>query len=322
VVNWINGKNHLGTSNAQVPNIFGMNFQAVSVGEKLVQNQSTASAPVNCVLPTVCGGYTDAAGDPTPELQSEIKFVDAAIGQMVTALGNQGLLASTTIIITAKHGQSPIDPKRFFPIPGHSPLANGTSPANLLANAKLVPPAEIAGPGPTEDDISQLWLSPGNNNTPNTDAAVSVLESDAKTAGIGQIFYGASLTTMFNAPGVPTVNAPCCALQPGGDPRTPDIIVAPNIGVIYTGSASKQEEHGGWAFDDTNVMLLVSNPSLQARTLTTWVETMQVAPTILQILGLDPNSLQAVQLEGTPVLPGLFGQNQGNDNGQGQNRDR
>ena len=34
--------------------------------------------------------------------------------------------------------------------------------------------------------------------------------------------------------------------------------MAPNIGVIYTGSASKQEEHGGFAFDDTNVMLLVS----------------------------------------------------------------
>ena len=78
---------------------------------------------------------------------------------------------------------------------------NGTSPANLLAAQGLVPAVEIAGPGPTEDDISQLWLSPGNNNTPNTLAAVGVLENNAKTAGIGQIFYGGSLTTMFNAPG-------------------------------------------------------------------------------------------------------------------------
>jgi hypothetical protein len=70
---------------------------------------------------------------------------------------------------------------------------------------------------------------------------------------------------MFNAPGVPTVEAPCCALQPGGDPGTPDIIVAPNIGGIYTGSASKQEEQGGFAFDETKVMLLVSNPSLAPR---------------------------------------------------------
>jgi hypothetical protein len=32
---------------------------------------------------------------------------------------------------------------------------------------------------------------------------------------------------------------------------------------------------------------------------------MQVAPTILPILGLDPNSLDAVKAEGTPVLAGL-----------------
>src|SRR4029077_12606653 len=147
--------------------------------------------------------------------------------------------------------------------------------------------------------------------TAQTVAGVTVLENNAKTAGIGEIFYGASLEAMFNPPGVPTVNGPCCALRSGGDPRTPDIIVAPNIGVIYTGSASKQEEHGGFAFDDTNVMLLVSNPGIQARTFTSWVETMQVAPTILSILGLDPNSLDAVQIEGTTVLPGLPGQGNG-----------
>jgi hypothetical protein len=138
-----------------------------------------------------------------------------------------------------------------------------------------------------------------------TATAVAFLESHAKDAGIGEIFYSTSLETMFNAPGVPTLNAPCCALQPGGDPRTPDIIVAPNVGVIYTGSQSKQEEHGGFAHDDTNVMLLVSNPGIAPRTINSFVETTQVAPTILAILGLDPNSLQAVQLEGTPVLPGL-----------------
>jgi hypothetical protein len=32
---------------------------------------------------------------------------------------------------------------------------------------------------------------------------------------------------------------------------------------------------------------------------------MQVAPTILSALGLDPRALQAVQIEGTQVLPGV-----------------
>lgn len=82
-------------------------------------------------------------------------------------------------------------------------------------------------------------------------------------------------------------------------------MVQPNVGVVYTGSLKKQAEHGGFAHDDTNVMLLVAHPQLHRRTVTSFVETTQVAPTILRILGLDPESLDAVRKEGTPVLPGL-----------------
>ena len=266
-----------------MPAIFGMNFQAVSVGEKLIENG-------------VYGGYTDAAGDPTPSMESEIKFVDAAIGQMVDALDAQHLLDDTTIIITAKHGQSPIDTNRFFPIPGHSGL-NGMPPSAISCLPIMSGAAELAGLGPTEDDISQLWLR-RTRTIPST--AVGILETNAKAAGIGQIFYGASLTDHVQRSRRAHDPGPCCFLREGGDPRTPDIIVAPNVGVVYTGSAKKQSEHGGFAHDDTNVMLLVSNPHIQAKTVTSWVETMQVAPTILQLLGLDPSALDAVRMEGTP----------------------
>jgi arylsulfatase A-like enzyme len=74
--------------------------------------------------------------------------------------------------------------------------------------------------------------------------------------------------------------------------------------VTYSSSTKKLAEHGGFSHDDTNVILLISNPSLQTKTVTTPVETMQVAPTILKALGLDPNSLQSVVEEGTAVLPG------------------
>lgn len=112
-------------------------------------------------------------------------------------------------------------------------------------------------------------------------------------AGIGEIFWGAGMTQLYNAPGLP----------PSGDPRTPDILVTPHIGVTYSGSTKKQAEHGGFAHDDTNVMMLVSNPGIQATTVTTPVTTMQVAPTILQALGLNPSALQSVQQEGTQTLP-------------------
>ncbi len=282
VLNWIDGKTHLGTSGAVVPKIFGMNFQAVSVGQKLIENG-------------VKGGYTDAAGTPTASMLGEIEFVDGAVGQFVQELKKNHLYDSTTIVITAKHGQSPVDPHRFFPIPGHSG-ANGTPPSGVLGSAFL-PDSELNQIGPTEDDISLLWLRPGTS----TLDAVSLLESNAAAAGIGQILYGPSLETAFDAPGLPAQ---------GGDPRTPDIVVVPNVGVVYTGSTKKQAEHGGFALDDTNVMLLVSNPSIRARTVTTFVETTQVAPTVLKILGLNPESLDAVRKEGTAVLPGF---DQGSD---------
>jgi hypothetical protein len=277
ILNEIDGKSHDGLHKTQVPSIFGMNFQAVSIGQKLIEGG------------VVKGGYLDAAGTPTTPMLDEIEFVDASIGQMVSELKTQNLFESTLIIITAKHGQSPVDPQRF------QELGKGISntPANLIA--AYLPfsesPLNLTGIGPTEDDISQLWLT----HSSDTLTAVGILEANAAAAGIGQIFYGPSLLTMFNAPGLP----------PNGDPRTPDIIVQPNVGVVYTGSSKKQAEHGGFAHDDTNVMMLVSNPDFAPSTVTTFVETTQVAPTILQALGLDPNQLDGVQKEGTQVLPGL-----------------
>jgi len=279
VLNWIDGKTHLGSGPAKVPSIFGMNFQAVSVGQKLIENG-------------VKGGYTDAAGTPTPSMLGEIQFVDGAIGQFVRELKKQHLYDSTTIIITAKHGQSPVDTHRFFPIPGHSGN-NGTPPSTLLG-PNFLPDSELNQIGPTEDDISLLWLNPSAS----TLDAVTVLENNATAGGIGQILYGPSLKTTFDTPGLPAQ---------GGDPRTPDIIVVPNAGVVYTGSTKKQSEHGGFAIDDTNVMLLISNPSIHPRTVTAFVETTQVAPTVLKLLGLDPARLDAVRKEGTAVLPGLNG---------------
>jgi hypothetical protein len=280
ILNEIRGKNHNGNAHTRFPTLFGMNFQAVSVGQKLIESGVGS------------GGYLDAAGTPSELLTQEIQFVDASIGKMVDELKDNGELNSTLIVITAKHGQGPIDPHSFFPIPGHSGT-NGTTPATLLAN--LLPASESplnpTGIGATEDDVSLLWLSDSNT----TDAAVATLEQNGSKIGLGTIFYGPSLAINYNPPG----------LLPYGDPRTPDIIVTPNPGVIYTGSTAKQEEHGGFSHDDTNVMMLLSNPSFRSETVYSDVSTAQVAPTILKALGLNPRNLQAVQLEGTSVLPDL-----------------
>ncbi len=271
ILNEIDGKDHLGLKKTQVPNIFGMNFQAVSVGQKLIEKSNNTK-----------GGYLDAAGTPSEALLGDMKFVDASIGAFVNELKARHLYDSTLIVITAKHGQSPIDPNHYV-----SQLITGSSPATMLAS--YLPwsesPANPNGIGPTEDDVSLLWLT----NSSDAEAAAKMLGLNQTLLGLGEVFYGPTVALNYNDPTV--------------DPRTPDIIVAPRVGVTYSGSTSKLAEHGGFAHDDTNVILLLSNPSFNAKTVRTSVGTAQVAPTILKSLGIDPAQLLAVRVEGTPVLP-------------------
>jgi type I phosphodiesterase/nucleotide pyrophosphatase len=282
VMNEIDGFNHNRTKKTRVPVIFGMNFQTVSVGQKLIE------------VGVGSGGYLDAVGTPSPLLLQEIEFVDTAIGNWVAELKKEGLFDSTLIIITAKHGQSPIDSPRYTRITAAGPVT--TSPSQIVDNCLPDSESNAGGQiGPTEDDVSLLWLSSACTAA----NAVQTLETNspasANIAGIGEIFSGPALQQLFNAPG----------LAPNGDPRSPDIIVIPNIGVTYSKSKKKQAEHGGFSHDDTNVMMLLSNPEFRAKTITSPVETTQVAPTILKALGLNPSALEAVRKEGTQVLPGV-----------------
>lgn len=104
---------------------------------------------------------------------------------------------------------------------------------------------------------------------------------------------GLALALNYNAGG----------LGPDQDSRSPDIIVTPNIGVTYSGSTTMIGDHGGFGHDDTNVMLLIANSRFTAQTVSATTRTAQVAPTIIEALGLDPQALDAVQEEGTEVLP-------------------
>jgi hypothetical protein len=119
--------------------------------------------------------------------------------------------------------------------------------------------------------VSVLWLKKGASVID----AVELLEKNAAAIGLGQIYYGPTLALNYNVGG----------LDPGEDPRTPDIIVTPDEGVTYSGSTTMIGDHGGFAHDDTNVVMLVANPHFSARTVSAAVTTAQVAPTIVQEIG-------------------------------------
>jgi hypothetical protein len=266
-LNQIDGFTHDRSRRAAVPTLFGFNFQAVSVGEKLQSGPIVAGgAPVN-------GGYSDVLGTPSQGLAFELDFVDQSLGRIVSELKKQGLYDSTLIIICAKHGQSPIDVTKKVAI------GNG-QPATLIGQAEAF---DIS------DDGSLIWLT-DPELTPSVVAHLSEPASQ-QTLGIQEIFAGQSLRNKWN--------------DPGSDPRTPDIVLKVNTGVIFTGG-SKIAEHGGLNEDDTHAALLVSFSGLAPNVVKTPVLNQQVAPTIIKVLGFDPSQLQAVQKEQINVLPFLL----------------
>jgi hypothetical protein len=294
ILNEIHGLKHDGTPGPGVPAVFGMNFQAVSVGQKLARDNSDGSctADTDPKVNGQPGGYKDGAGTPSDVLAYGLQKTDEALGKMIKALKDQGIYESTLFIVSAKHGQSPINPVKVNK-PGHfADLVAGLPDAATNPAALAIANANNCSTGACgfvqDDDIALIWLQDQSQ----TEEVAAYLNVNAKALFINEVMAGAELKLKFNSPLT--------------ESRTPDIIVQPIYGTIYTASKKKNAEHGGFSYGDTNVGLIVSNPDLRARVVKTPVATSQVAPSILKALGISPSELQAVRQEGTHVLPFLF----------------
>ena len=261
ILNEINGKDHTGTKNAPVPTLFGMNFQAINSAKKVSINS----------------GYSDHIGTPDALLADALNHTDHSLSQMVDALKLAHLFDSTAIIITAKHGETPLDPPRTIILTSVIPDLINT---NLGAGSVLKA---------TEKANAIIWLK----DQTKTLAAANLIDNNRAATGVGQIFTLESLKLLFPDPLV--------------DPAVPDIIVTPNNGVNYepTAGSTTRAEHGGLGENDTHVPLLVSNPNIKPGKVQAPVTTTQIAPSILSMLRYDPNSLDAVRLQGTPLLPNI-----------------
>jgi hypothetical protein len=311
VINELNGFDHSGTQKVGVPAILGMNFQTVSVAEKVDSPSTLTLNPDGKTYtegPTELAGYNPGTTTPRPLLASALDYVNDQLQLMVATIQQDGLASSTAIIITAKHGQSPQDPLQLKRIKD-GPIIDAINAAWTAQTGdknNLI----VAG---TDDDLWQSYLSvktqqaadfvknylwnhsatavlyndDGNNTRgPNQNGAEQVPHS-----GLAEIYAGHEAAHFFGVP--------------YSDPRYPDVFGRVQVGVVYTGG-TKIAEHGGDNPGDRDVPLLVYAPgSVRPSSSHRWVETTQVAPTILSLLGLDPDALQAVQIEGTRVLPGI-----------------
>jgi hypothetical protein len=283
VLHEIDGKDHTGTVNADVPALFGMNFQVVNAAKK------------DSLLAKV-GGYADDYSTPNADLAGAIGYVDGAIGRMVAELAARGLTNTTAIIIMAKHGETSLDPSKRF-VESTSAIQKQLN----LGGVPGVPAPPAAAPliaKLTEKSTAYIWLTDQTKTKTVTD--VLTTSANESTLNIAQILTGDSLKLLFP--------------DPLKDPAPPDIVVVPNPGTTYEPAVQVLAEHGGFNENDTHVPLLVVAPSIKSGTVRALVTTTQIAPTILSLLGLDSSKLQAVQIEGVKVLPGIPVQG-GEDNG-------
>ena len=316
VINEINGYDHSGKTYVGTPAILGMNFQTVSVAEK-VDSPSTLTENANGTYtegPTELAGYLPGTTTPGPLLVSALDYVNDQLARMDATIQQDGLASSTAIIITAKHGQSPQDPlllKRIKDGPIISAI-NAAWTAQTGDKSNLI----VAG---TDDDLWQSYLSVKtqqaadfvksylwnhnatavlyNNDGINTRGPNGNGTESVPHSGLAQIYAGHEAADFFGVP--------------YSDPRYPDVFGRVQVGVVYTGG-TKIAEHGGDNPGDRDVPLLVYAPgTVRPRSSDRWVETTQIAPTVLRLLGLDPDALQAVRLEGTQVLPGIGGEGRG-----------
>ncbi len=286
ILNEIDGYNHSRTSHVGVPAIFGMNFQTVSTAEKL---------PVSDGL---TGGYLPGGKIPGPLLTRALNYINHEVGAMAAEIRAHGLTGSTAIIISAKHGQSPTNPADLKRVPD-APLVAAVNAAWTAAH----PGAKALVIFETDDDGMLWWLSDRSQG-----AADFVKHFLLTHSAAGNNIKGSPVTVA--ASGLTKVYAGEASADyfgvPNSDPRHPDIFGIVQHGVVYTGGMKKIAEHGGTGFQDRNVPILVVLPGLRhGESVDASVETTQIAPTILKLLGLNPRELQAVRIEHTPVLPGL-----------------
>ncbi len=248
----LQGQGHDGQHPGSVPVLLGLNLQAVSVAQKLY-------------------GYLPHRL-PSPALAQALLATDALLRQLQDTLSAQHLDAATLIIVTAKHGNSPINSQKI----------------RHIEEKQLRAAIESAAPGALvhliADDGALIWLKSATARP----AVMQYLKQHHQQLGIHRVLD--SQGTVLHWP---------------ANNRTPDLVLEADYGVIYGAAHTrKKAEHGGFNDEDRHVALLIRD-GYPAQQIHQSVSTLQVAPTILSALGLNPEALDSVQQHLCRNLPAL-----------------
>jgi hypothetical protein len=298
VINWAKGRNHDGSPNrAGEPAIFGMNFQTVSTAQKLNFSHYPGDGGVKGL-----GGYGAGGTVAGPVVEGALDFVDQQLGKIAAAVNRD----NTVIIVSAKHGQSPLDRSQLRLI-DDAEVTGALNDAWAKQHPNATSPLVLFA---IDDDGMLLWLSDRSEaatqfaksflwgfvptKTGGSDANGNFVNYDGTVqhSGLREIFAGERAAGLVGVP--------------KNDDRVPDVIGIAQVGVVYSSPTKikKIAEHGGAALNDRHVPIVVWGAGVSRVRVPLPVETTQIAPTVLDFLGLPKRELDGVRAEATQSLPG------------------
>ena len=286
VLNEIDGYDHSGKTKVGTPAVFGLNFQSVSTAQKLPTSDGQG------------GGYLADGRTPGPLLSGSLDFVDGEVGRFTAELKKDGLDKSTTVILSAKHGQSPKDPAALTRIDDGA-LLDGLNAAWKKAH----PGAGDLVAFSVDDDAMLLWLN--DRSQAAADFAKNYLLAQSGTGnGIKRRREGLHPRRadhrLRRRPGRGVLPR-AARRHPGAGPVRHR---AARRGVHRRQGQDRRARRRGRRRPQ-RADRGVRCGRRRARRERPAVETTQIAPTILRLLGLNPQRLQAVRIEHTAVLPEL-----------------
>ena len=298
VINWAKGENHDGSPNtAGEPAIFGMNFQAVSTAQKLNFSHYADDGGIKGL-----GGYTNGGAVAGPVVNSALDFIDAQLSRVVAAINPK----DTLVVISAKHGQSPVDRLQLRLIDDSE-----VTGALNAAWAAMHPTASPLVAFSICDDAMLLWLTDRSEQAAEFAKAFLMSYSPLQVGGSDASGNFVDYSGTVHRSGLREVFSGKAAARLIGvstkDDRVPDVIGIASVGTVYSSPVKikKIAEHGGNARQDRRVPIVIWGAGTHSERIGDRVQTTQIAPTVLMTLGLPTSELQAVIMEHTEVLPGL-----------------
>jgi hypothetical protein len=248
------------------------------------------------------GGYTNGGTVPGVVVQGALDFIDASMAKIVAAIDPR----NTVVILSAKHGQSPLDRSLLRLIDD----GEVTSALDAAWNLKMNTSTGLVAFA-IDDDGMLLWLKDRSkaaanfaqnflwNYKPlkvggsNPDGSFHNYDGTVSRSGLRIIYAGEEAADFIGVR--------------KNDDRVPDVIGIAQIGTVYSSPTKikKISEHGGDAEQDRYVPIVVWGANVERATSGERVETTQIAPTILKLLGLPADELIAVKKEGTDPLPDI-----------------